>query len=488
MSETVRGESIPVRPEPADDLEGGLALSPGELLERVWHLFISMRTGLALILGVAVLGLIGTVLVQAPAGLAADPAAYRSWLDSVRPKYGGWTGIFDALGFFSMFGSIWFRGLVALLMTSVVACSANRAPQLWRQATRPPLELSPSFFDHAALGATIAGGESAELTSERIVAALRRRRYRIVTVVREDRIHVYADRFRWAPFGTVVAHLSLVLVLAGVIVGTTFGFRNADFAAPIGSRVEVGNGTGLTLEATAFTDSYDAETGAPSDYASDIVLYRDGVQVAAQTVRVNQPLRYGGVSFYQSFFGPATALRVADAGGTVLFDQGVPLLYGSDDGSERIGQFTLADQGLRVLVVATASGEQSATIKPGQIQVEVYPIGSQSPLDVKVIDQGKPASVGPLNVTFVRERQFTGLIVAHDPGQVLVWSGAIALMLGVCLVFFFPNRRIWAQVVRREDGGDVRIGALVRHDVAFQSEFQHLVDDLQRDLAGRAAH
>ncbi len=488
MRETVRGESFPVRPEPADDLEGGLTLSPGELLERTWHVFISMRTGLALILGVAVLGLIGTVLVQAPAGLAADPAAYRAWLDSVRPKYGGWTGIFDALGFFSMFGSIWFRGLVALLMTSVVACSANRAPQLWRQATRPPLELSPSVFDRAALGATLDGGGSAELTAERIVAALRRRRYRVVTVVRDDRVHVYADRFRWTPFGTVIAHLSLVLLLAGVVIGTSFGFRDAGFAAPIGSRVEVGHGTGLALEATAFTDTYDPVTGAPSDYASEVVLYRNGARVAAQTVRVNQPLRFEGISFYQSFFGPAAALRVVDAGGTTLLDQGVPLLYASDDGSERIGQFTLADQGLRVLVVAAASGEQSATIRPGQVQVEVYPVDSQSPLGVMVIDQGRPASVGPLTVTFVRELEFTGLIVAHDPGQALVWSGAIALMLGVCLVFFFPNRRIWAQVARREGSGNVRIGALVRHDVAFQSEFQHLVDDLRRDLAGRAAH
>ncbi len=486
MNETVRGRPIATPAEPMDDLDGALAISPSDLLQRVWHVFISMRTGLALILGVAVLGLIGTLVVQAPPGLSGDPAAYAAWLDSVRPRYGGWTGIFDALGFFSMFGSVWFRGLVALLMTSVVACSVNRAPHLWRQATRPRLEMSPAFFDHAAMGATIAGEEPTQVTADRAVAALRRRRYRAVVAGEGDRIHVYADRFRWAPFGTVVAHLSLVLVLAGVVIGTSFGFRNADFAAPIGSRVDVGNGTGLALEATAFTDSYNAETGAPSDYASDIVLYRDGKQVAAQTVRVNQPLRYGDVSFYQSFFGPAAAVRIADGNGLVLFDRGVPLLYGSSDDSERVGQITLADRGLRILVVAAASGEVSPTIKPGQIQVEVYQAGSQTPVDLKVIDQGKPATIGPLSVTFIRERQFTGLIVARDPGAILVWSGAIALMLGVCLVFFFPNRRIWAQISGRRDGSDVRIGALVRHDVAFQSEFQRLIEDLRLDLAGRA--
>ena len=43
--------------------------------------------------------------IDSPTGLANDPAAYAAWLETVRPKYGGWTGIFDALGFFSIFNS-----------------------------------------------------------------------------------------------------------------------------------------------------------------------------------------------------------------------------------------------------------------------------------------------------------------------------------------------------------------------------------------------
>jgi len=59
--------------EPTDDLDGGLAVSPAEISQRLWRFFISMRTGLVLILALALLGLVGTMLVQAPDGLKSDP-------------------------------------------------------------------------------------------------------------------------------------------------------------------------------------------------------------------------------------------------------------------------------------------------------------------------------------------------------------------------------------------------------------------------------
>src|SRR4029079_2749666 len=144
-------------------------------------------------------------------------------------------------------------------------------------------------------------------------AALRSRRFR--TVIENDpetgTTYLYADHNRWGPFGTVIAHLSLVLILVGALTGATFGFRQDGLAVAVGSKVDIGNGTGMSVEATRFSDSYYAN-GSPSDYASDLVVHKDGQQVGAATVRVNQPLRVGDVAFYQSFFGAAAAMRIAD--------------------------------------------------------------------------------------------------------------------------------------------------------------------------------
>lgn len=469
-----------------DDLDNGLAVSANDILERIWHLFISMRTGLVLILAMALLALVGTLLAQVPAGMGSDKAAYDAWLQTVRPRYGGWTTVFSALGFFDIFNSILFRGITVLLITSTVACSINRAPLLWKQATRPRLEVSDAFLAHAPHRGEIAG-TTVEQTAGALEATFRSHGFRTITKRDGDgTVHVYADRFRWAPFGTVLAHLSLVVVVFGVLVSTALGgFKDPNVVVPIGTTVDIGHGTKLAVLAESFTDSY-YESGQPSDYASSIVLFDDGKQVASQTIRVNQPLRYGDVTFYQSFFGPAAVLTIEDSAGTKLQDGGVPLQWGTNDGLERVGQLTLAKQDLRLFVYEAASGAQDPNIAPGQVRVEAYPTSSDTPVDVQTFDQGTPTQVAGLTMTFVREQQFTGLIAAKDPGVPFVWGGALLLMLGVTIVFFFHTRRLWAKVARDGRGSSLKVAAVVRHDVTYQREFALLMDEIRTAVGSSA--
>ena len=404
----------------------------------------------------------------------------------MRPRYGGWTAVLDTLGFFSIFSSILFRSLVVLLSTSILACSLNRAPKLWKQAVHPRVSMSPGFFDHAALRADVPLATGTEGAAEALDATLRSHHYR--TVIRRDgeTVHVYADRFRWGPFGTVFAHLSIIAIFIGAMVGAS-GFRNTDFAVAVGSTADVGNDTGLSVAVTSFTDSY-YDNGSPSDYASHLVLSRGGAQVAEKTIRVNDPLRYGDVTFYQSFFGPAVELQVRDVTGSTLYSSGVPLRWTSTDGTKAIGQIDLPDRKLTVYVIGVASGEVDPQIKAGQVQLEVYDSGGTGTAKaVQIVSQGQPATLEGLDFTFVRERQFTGLIVARDPGAPFIWGGSILLVFGIGLVFFFPSRRLWAQVTPSRGGSRVQIGAVTRHDVAFESAFDSLVSDVKLAPAGSSA-
>ena len=480
MSQSARTGTLQVAQDPLDDVEGELSVPVTDLADRLWHLFISMRTGLALILFLAALALVGTLVAQAPAGIAADPGAYERWLDAIRPRFGGWTGVLDALGLFSVFNSIWFKGGVVLLSTSILACSINRTPLLWRQATRPRTAVSAGFFEHAALAETLDVDAPPARARETLQAALARRGYRTVAGVGGGEAALYADRFRWSPFGTVIAHLSLIFILAGAIVGQA-GFRVEDLAVAVGSRVAVGNGTALEVEAVAFSDSY-YDDGRPADYASHLVLYDGGRQVAEKTIRVNDPLRYGDVSFFQSFFGPAADVRVADASGATVYEAGVPLLWRSNDDRKAIGRFDLPSQNLVVYVVGAASGVVDPTIRPGQMQLEVYQGTASTPLAIEVIDQGQPVTIAGLDFTFVRERQFTGLIASRDPGAPLVWLGTLLLVGGVALVFFVPARRLWARIRPAPGGARIQVAAITRHDVTFEAAFGSLIDDVRAGL------
>lgn len=471
--------------EGVDALDGGpgAVIAPSLALNRLWRLFTSKRFGMLLILTLGLLSLIGAVVAQAPTGLRSDPAGHAQWLESVRPKYGGWTAVLDTLGLFAVFTSLWFKTVTVLLAVSILACSVNRAPKLWRQAHHPHTRMGNAFFAHAALRDS---GDVAASPEEVISAArtvLHRHRFRVITDPDAAPGHLYADRYRFGPFGTVLAHVSFVLILIGAAVSASAGFKESQFAVTVGSRVEVGHGTGLAVAASSFTDAYYPD-GSPKDYASDLVVYRDGQQVAAGTVRVNQPLRVGGVRFYQSYFGTAAAMRVTAGSGAVLFDGGVPLQWSSQDGRHSIGQLALPEQRLTVYVVAPASGEVDPTVQPGQVQLELYPDGAQSPTRTLVVSQQQPTSVSGVEITFLRERQFTGLIVARDPGALLVWIGSALMIVGLFAVFFFPHRRIWLRA--RDTGtGDttVDVASALRRDSAFESQFHRLVEQIQHRAA-----
>lgn len=455
---------------------------PRALPPHVWiyRKLTSMRFALLLLGVLALLTLAGTLLVQAPAEVTSDSQTYASWLDSVRPKYGGWTDVLDFLGLFSVFSSIWFKAGVALLAASLISCSVRNVPRLWRKATRPRMVMTRAFFERAPHRAEIVTPAAPGKTLATVRSAFRSQHFRTAIERHGDEIHICADRFRWGPFGRIVAHLSFVVILIGAALTATSGFRDEGFAVPVGQTAKVGHGTNLSVRAVSFTDSYYLN-GEPRDYASKLVVYDGGKPVKSQEVRVNHPLHYGGVNFYQSFFGPALVVRAKLPDGRVLFERGVPLVYSSNDGTHAIGRFLLPNQGYKVFAVAPQSGEVDPRIGPGQAQLEVYRSGSDTPVGFKVLSQGNPAKIAGIDFTFVRDRVYAGLIVSRDPGWTWVWLGAVLLVAGICMVFLFPHRRVRA-VVRPAAGGagsEVGVAAIKRRDTAFAVQFKDLVKDLR---------
>jgi cytochrome c biogenesis protein len=463
------------------DSGGGPSVSTSDVTDRIWHFFISMRTGLWLILALGLLSLVGAVVIQAPEGMSADPAAYTSWVASMHSKYGGWTPVFDKLGFFSVNTSIWFKGISVLLTTSILACSINRAPRLWKLAFHPHTRMGETFFAHAPLRATVLASAGPDTAIDDVRTVLKSHRFRTVTDPGDGEVNLYADRFRWGPFGTVIAHLSFVIILVGFFLSATTGFKDGNFIAPVGSTVAVGHETGLSAKAMSFNDSY-YENGSPKDYVSDLIVYKNGVQVGRQMVRVNQPLRVGGVSFYQSFFGEAAAMLVKDSAGKTLYGDAVPLVYTSSDGAHSIGQFKIKDKGLMVEVAVAASGKPDPKIKAGQAEVSVYQNGATTTDNSQVVDQGKPVTIAGASYTFQRTLAYTGLTVAQDPGVNFVWVGSVLLVCGLFLVFFFPHRRIWVRILKTSGGSEILCASTMKRDAAFTPQFNQLVTDIQ--LAG----
>lgn len=473
----------------ADHSDGGVDVLDGVPVRHVrsshdspvallWRALISMRTGLWLILVLGVLTLAGTLIVQAPADVLADRETFARWVELVaRPAYGGWASVFAVLGLFGVFSTWYFKAIFALLAVSILACSINRAPRLWRVATRPRTSMSDTFFTHAPLQASFDLPADAATAADRVRAGLAAGRFRVLEGHAREGFDVYGDKFRWGPFGTVVAHLSFLIIMTGFVVSAALGFRVESFVAPVGVPVEVGHDTGMTAVAHSFVDSY-YENGQPKDYVSDVSVLRGGAEVARHQVRVNDPLIVDDVWFHQANFGVGVDVTVKQ-GDEVLYSEMVPLQGRTEDGTRTYGGFEVPGKGLSVWVLQAASGQQLAALPAGTVEVEVHRDGVRQPLN-KVITQGQPTDVGGFTVTFERPRVFTVLTVKRDPGSIFIWVGGILLVLGSCLVFFVPHRRVWAQVRPDEDGTSrVRLAAPLKRDPAFEPVFADIVHRIQ---------
>jgi len=453
-------------------------------LEGLWHLLTSMRVAMVLMILLAALCVIGSLVIQMTAEQSSNDALRADFLSMVRPRFGGWTNVMDTLGLFNIFNSVVFITLVTALMISITACSIHRVPGAWRTATKPRVDVGPGFFEHAPQRESIVVHASSAEALDRVQGVLKKRHYR--TLIADDgTVHLYADRFRFMAFASLAGHVALLLILVGAIIGGRVGYRNQYFPVAEGTTVPTGTEAGLQLQLIDFTDSYYSTTGAPKDYTSQVVLLKDGQQVAAQTIRVNEPMTYNGATYYQRSFGPAVAVTVKDASGNVVFGEGVPLDRAAPDGSDRAAGVVQLPSG-EMLAVTGTDGTTDTVIQPGQVQVALYGSSASAATDAKIFDQGKPQALGAYTVTFDREAKYTVLSISRDPGQYLVWLGALMLFAGFTLVFLLPQRRVWARISSRGAGSVLSVASLGRRDAALGTDFDDLITDIRTALQAPA--
>jgi cytochrome c biogenesis protein len=450
-------------------------------LEGLWHFLSSMRTAMVVMLAIAALGVVGSLLIQAPGAAWADPAAKAEWIDGIRPRFGGWTDVLAFFDLFNIFNSLIFRGLVAFLTISLIACSIHRTPGMVKTATKPRVDVGPAFFEHAPQHEAIVSRISADETKAATEGVLKKHGYRTLDI-EDGVIHVYADKHRWLSFSGLIAHLAVVVILIGAIVGGTWGFRDANFSIAEGATRDVAAEAGLSLKLIDFADAYDTTTGAPIDYASTVLLFKDGQQIDQHVIRVNDPLRYKDTTFYQSGFGQAANVTIKDAAGTVLASEGIPFDWQVTAEERPLGIFSVPGTDQTLWLLGTTGGSDPQ-VKPGQVLVQVFNSGQDTPAAQQLINQGSTSTVGDLQVTFDRESQYTRLNVARDPGVNLVWIGALLLFGGFAIRFMFPHKRVWGRIVSRPNGGAVlALATLTQKDVAQGTEFENLVNDIRTAL------
>jgi cytochrome c biogenesis protein len=441
----------------------------------------------AQIIVLALLAVVGMTIRQLPDFAFRSASDYAAAMDEIHVRYDPLMGvalvdILERLSVFHIFKSIWFSAGLTVLVVSIVVCTLDRTPRLWRgvsdiRVAQPEPYFDPTLPDRAAMTGVHASD---------VRAAMRRRGFKVREASDDEgTTFLYGDRHQYTKMATLFTHTGLVLFLLAAAVTSRFGDEQG-LVVPEGESLTVQPiGTpGLLIVKNFDFEAPGFDSGQATDFTTDLAVYQDGKEIARKTIRVNDPLAVAGYTFHQNGFGPAPYLVIRDAAGKPLWDAAVPMTDAVALGSTvdtPYGTMSVPgrDLGLQLLLTRAEDGTGVVLIVPYRVltlTADGTPDEVQN-YDPLALIKGETRVSDELGISIeLRDvTEYTLLIAKKDPGQGIVWTAFLALIAGITITFYLPRRRIWARL-----GQDGRLGLVWRADryVDSEREFGGLLDDL----------
>ena len=455
--------------------------------------FSSLKCGLLFLglLGTAVI--LGTFLLQRP--MAQEGQIEQVYAPQV-------VRLLDAMGLFDVFHAWWFILLLGLLGANITLASIERFPQVWRLYARPHYEADATYIRALPFQKEIPLGSH---TPAEAMALASQRLDHLGYPARQDVLPkgtLYLEKHRLVRLAPYVVHASLLIIFAGAILDGTRGYKGFVNLRPGVSTntIDPLSGPGPTRQ-LGFSVRCDAAgmvpypDGSPKQYWSQLTVLENGREVEHKKIWVNDPLTYKGVRFFQASLSSLGTPRqlVMDATWqdygaekhktlTLAMRKPIPL---DDQGAEvALGDF-LPDY---VLQGNQLSNQSDDPVNPA-IHLLVHRANGQVSnawVLAKTPDANSPNDTGfKFRFVSVDMDSMTGLQVAHQPGQWLIWAGCLLLVTGLTMALYLSHIRIWGIVATDRKGQPALLlgGQPSKYRENFERKFHELTDEVQSTLA-----
>jgi cytochrome c biogenesis protein len=444
--------------------------------DKIWNLFTSIKLTVVLLLSLAVTSVIGTLIPQ-----NQDPVAYLEAFGSVFYRF------FNILGFFDLYHAWWFQLLLLLLTVNVLVCSIERlsANRKILFVRRPHFSLNR--FRNLKQRLSFQMDASPDKVQDTFQDKMRRGFSHTHSEKIPDGYVIFAEKGRWSRFGVYTIHLSVIILLLGGLIGSIFGF-DGFVTIPEGAMTNQirlrSNNQAYLLDFAIRCDDFDVsfyKNGAPKEYRSSLTIIEGGEPVLKKDVIVNDPLRYRGISIFQSSYGtmPSDEVVLAFAskatGMVYLQEMAVGASY---EIPENLGTFTLTEYRNNASFRGNSIGEAfvGRLAAPNGPSVDVT-----LPLRFPSFDKMRKGDV-VISVDKFVERYYTGLQVNKDPGVWVVYFGFILIIIGCYITFFISHRQICVEV--NSAGGRSRV-TLAGTANKNQHGMQRFLERMALRLGGR---
>ena len=433
--------------------------SVGNLFRRqLLPVLADLRLAIVLLLAIAFFSISGTVIEQ---GQSLE--FYKSNYPEHPALFGflSWK-VLLTLGLDHVYRTWWFLSILILFGTSLTACTFTRQFPALKAARRWNFYNEPRQFQKLALSAELDAGSLDSLSP-----LLEKRRYKVF----QEGDTLYARKGIVGRIGPIVVHASMLLILLGAILGAMTGFIAQEMVAS-GSTFQVKNVIDAgpwaapqipkdwSVRVNRFWIDYTPQGGINQFYSDLSVLDNQNQEVDKQTIYVNKPLRYRGVTLYQTDWGIA-AVQVR-LNKSPIFQ--IPMAQLDTGGKGRIW-------GTWIPTKPDLSEGVSLLARDLQGTLLVYDVKGQL---VSTVRPGMATEVNGVTLKIVDVIGSTGLQIKADPGIPLVYTGFGLLMLGV-MMSYVSHSQIWAL---QKDGRFYVGGRTNRAQVAFEREITEILDQL----------
>ncbi|NDK26426.1 cytochrome c biogenesis protein ResB [Streptomyces sp. TR1341] len=492
-----------------------------------WRQLTSMRVALLLLLMLSLAAIPGSLIPQSGADIN-KVADFQQAHKTLAP-------IYDKLGLFHVYSSVWFSAIYILLFISLIGCIVPRAWQFIGQLRgRPPG--APKRLTRLPAYTTWRTTAEPEEVRAAALKLLKRRRFRAHT----EGDAVTAEKGYLRELGNLVFHIALIVLLVSFAWGQMYksdgtklmvegdGFSNAlpmydDMKS--GSLFRSDDLVPFSFDLKKFTGTYESSgpnRGTPRTFQATID-YNVGAygKRKTTTIKVNEPLHIGDSKVYLVSHGYAPVVTVRDGKGKVVYQDAVPLLpldgnvtsngvvkvmdgYKDPQGkSEQLGfqaffvptfdpkSGTMMSQFPALLnpLLAVNAYHGDLGVDAG-IPQSVYQLDTshmkafkdgKGQLLKKLLKPGDTMKLpnGAGSITFEKDvKQWAGFEIVQEPGSIWALTGALAAIFGLAASLFIQRRRVWVRAVRGADGVTV-----VEMAGLGRSESAKLPEELG-DLAG----
>jgi len=446
----------------------------------IWDFFCSLKLAITTLILLAVTSIIGTVLPQ-----TATEQENLQHFGETKFK------IFQALDFFDMYHSWWFLALLSLFAINLTCCSIKRLPRIWKIVNNPVLTPDDTLYRTFSNFEEHLSASPASEIKEQMQRFLSKNFAAPKVTEADGKVHFFAQKMPWARFSVYVTHLSILIIFIGAIIGTVAGYK-AFVNIPEGSSADKvwprGGNQQLDLGFEVFCDRFEVEFyeggRRPKEFVSDLRVIDNGKEVLAKTIQVNDPLTYKGITFYQSSYGPMGdpqfSFKVTHraSGETVTLSTRQGQLAELPGGKAfRVADFTESFQNF--------GPAARLEVLPGLVHQHQPGESHPSFVVLKAFPEFDARRGGEyiFSLLDLKQRYYTGLQVAKDPGVWVVWTGCFLLVAGCMSAFFLSHRRVWLTMQEVDGKTGIKVGGSAhRNQPGFEIFFDEFKAKLKAEL------